>query len=428
MNNYYDILEIESNASFEEIKKAFRILAIKYHPDKNLGDNYFTDKFIEVKQAYDVLSNKDQRALFDKEIYNIAQKPQNKEDKRQQTQEQKEREDHYYRDPFKPYYSDRDRDLQETPQYNPIYNFGGGPVDKDLDFFALPKNIGKLICGYSNLFKNEIPLNSGKKIKEKIKNVIIGLVIGIVINLLAAPLDLNWILIWLFAPILIALLIESKESKFKKYNAFVGVNGFAEFAFVGDRQNITTSKEVNFSSATDLYVYYIEKKTNYSYLRTDFLFIWLNTQTGEILFVKENSFNKESTSRKDFSNGLKFSQMSEKYWTVYLLDKMEAVLKKEGFLSFNLYNHEKNIYGSYIKLGVGFITFIKGGNTEFTYRFNDIKKMYTSGNELHIQHNNFEKTLFFFKSGNEDIIPLLNLCNRQFFYKAIELLLGYKIN
>ena len=53
MTNYYDILEIDSNASFEEIKKAFRILAIKYHPDKNLGDNYFADKFIEVKQAYD---------------------------------------------------------------------------------------------------------------------------------------------------------------------------------------------------------------------------------------------------------------------------------------------------------------------------------------------------------------------------------------
>lgn len=95
---------------------------------------------------------------------------------------------------------------------------------------------------------------------------------------------------------------------------------------------------------------------------------------------------------------------------------------------FNLYSHEKNIFSSYIKLGIGFITFLKSQNEEFTYKFNEIKRMYSKGNELHIQHNNFERKLFFFKSGNEDVIPMINLCNRQFFYKAMELLLGYKIH
>ncbi|MCH6202178.1 hypothetical protein MMU07_21555, partial [Aquiflexum sp. LQ15W] len=49
------------------------------------------------------------------------------------------------------------------------------------------------------------------------------------------------------------------------------------------------------------------------------------------------------------------------------------------------------------------------------------------GNDLFIEHNNFQKTLFFFKSGNSDKIPMLNLCNRQYFFKAMEILLGYKI-
>jgi hypothetical protein len=53
--------------------------------------------------------------------------------------------------------------------------------------------------------------------------------------------------------------------------------------------------------------------------------------------------------------------------------------------------------------------------------------MYSKGADLFIEHKNFEKKLFFFKSGNQDSIPLRMLCNRQFFYKAMELLLGYTI-
>jgi molecular chaperone DnaJ len=47
MKNYYDTLEIKIGANEAEIKKAFRRLAIKYHPDKNFGDDFFARKFIE---------------------------------------------------------------------------------------------------------------------------------------------------------------------------------------------------------------------------------------------------------------------------------------------------------------------------------------------------------------------------------------------
>jgi len=57
MKNYYDTLELKFGASEAEIKKAFRKLAVKYHPDKNMGDEYFSQKFIEVKEAYDILIN-----------------------------------------------------------------------------------------------------------------------------------------------------------------------------------------------------------------------------------------------------------------------------------------------------------------------------------------------------------------------------------
>ena len=91
-----------------------------------------------------------------------------------------------------------------------------------------------------------------------------------------------------------------------------------------------------------------------------------------------------------------------------------------------LYSFENNFFQPYIRLGVGYITFLKGDES-FTYKFNEIKRMYSKGAELFIEHHNFEKKLFFFKSGNQNSIPLRNLCNIQFFFKAIELLLGYKI-
>ncbi len=64
--DYYDILGVEKNASAEEIKKAYRRTAIKYHPDKNPGDKEAEEKFKEAAEAYEVLSNPDKRAHYDR--------------------------------------------------------------------------------------------------------------------------------------------------------------------------------------------------------------------------------------------------------------------------------------------------------------------------------------------------------------------------
>ncbi|MBS1647335.1 MAG: molecular chaperone DnaJ [Bacteroidetes bacterium] len=62
--DYYEILGISRNASDDEIKKAYRKLAIKYHPDKNPNDKTAEDKFKEAAEAYEVLSNNEKRQRY----------------------------------------------------------------------------------------------------------------------------------------------------------------------------------------------------------------------------------------------------------------------------------------------------------------------------------------------------------------------------
>ena len=63
--DYYEVLGVEKSASEAEIKKAYRKLAIQYHPDKNPGDKEAEEKFKEAAEAYSVLSDKDKRARYD---------------------------------------------------------------------------------------------------------------------------------------------------------------------------------------------------------------------------------------------------------------------------------------------------------------------------------------------------------------------------
>jgi len=63
--DYYEVLGLAKGASDEEIKKAYRRLAVKYHPDKNPGDKAAEEKFKELGEAYGVLGDADKRAAYD---------------------------------------------------------------------------------------------------------------------------------------------------------------------------------------------------------------------------------------------------------------------------------------------------------------------------------------------------------------------------
>ena len=65
-SDYYDLLGVDRNAEASAIKKAYRKLAIKYHPDKNPDDAEAEAKFKEIGEAYEVLSDEEKRAAYDR--------------------------------------------------------------------------------------------------------------------------------------------------------------------------------------------------------------------------------------------------------------------------------------------------------------------------------------------------------------------------
>ena len=68
VRNYYEMLGVNKNASSNEIKKAYRTLAIKYHPDRNLGNKAAEEKFKDINEAYEILSDQTRRVQYDQSI------------------------------------------------------------------------------------------------------------------------------------------------------------------------------------------------------------------------------------------------------------------------------------------------------------------------------------------------------------------------
>ena len=97
MSNYYDILGVSKTATADEIKKAYRTLAFKYHPDRNQGNAEAEEKFKQISAAYDVLGDEAKRRQYDMGGYSQS----SYSNAGSQTQQQYQRQYQYtYQNPF----------------------------------------------------------------------------------------------------------------------------------------------------------------------------------------------------------------------------------------------------------------------------------------------------------------------------------------
>jgi len=65
VRKYYEVLEVGETATQEQIKKAYKRLSLKWHPDKNLGSKEAEEKFKKINEAYGVLGNETSKRIYD---------------------------------------------------------------------------------------------------------------------------------------------------------------------------------------------------------------------------------------------------------------------------------------------------------------------------------------------------------------------------
>lgn len=400
MKNYYKILSVESHASIDEIKKSYRRLANLYHPDKNQGNLEFQDKFIEITEAYQVLSDVDKRAEYDLEFS-------------QQTATYANEPEYKLNHPV--FYTQTDRSTLETPQQRPERDFFNQGIPKSWEFFLMPQRIGRILYAYSD--------SNGQKNKRSVSqaNFVFGAFIFSLLGILALIVfypSAIWVaslyVVSLAAVLLHNLLLRRVDTT----NYYVGLHGFAEFK----KANRTNKLNVNFEAKfSDIAYMYIHESSSLKYTRhesQELLFTCFNAY-GKIVFAKRiiyssNIFQKQRRIRAEFC------KIIYRQFNLYMIDNMTRNFNQQGgVLYFYIYIDKMKQVIPYLQLRKDSISFTLHTGQAYHFSWQEIDNVYLKKNLLHIVMKDKKQASKF---------PIEHLCNRLYFTEALKAISGYNIS
>lgn len=424
MKNYYEILDVEFNASPNEIKKAFRYLANQFHPDKNLGNERFKDKFLSIKEAYDVIRDKDKRAEYDRKLLTYmktkssAKPPGSSPNKSSKNKKSTSASADFYRGLYHPFFSQEDRSNHTTLHIAPTIDFDGTILNKEVLFLKYPQRIGKLTAAFSNVKEGA---TSKRKLTDQ-KGVIFGLYMITVIALLSlVAIVPNVVIAGLFLTSSITALFyyRAKDSN-KRIHYFLGVNGWAEYQYHSTRQHLLAETEINFNNIADIYIHEATKKLNKAEVAVEFVFRCFDI-SGNLIYAKEISSDIKEK-REKYNKEIQFCKKINENWTYYLLDHMEKSYSENGYIAFNMYSHALKMHLPYIKLNRRKLSISLQHGQALDFNLTQVKNIYLEQGIMHIEHFDTDKTALKMSK-----FPLNNICNRLYFLQALKILTGYQL-
>jgi hypothetical protein len=325
----------------------------------------------------------------------------------------------------------------------PTIDLAKQPIADEVQFFQFPTRIGKTLAGFSNWlpgkeksFWGRALLHSSNKMLNSIGNFLFrGLGVMTILELLYG-FGIGWIFLfflptlpWYFAALALtlppALFLAYSMMRFKPRfsNFFVGTEGFAIYECDAKTKRIDVAAEVRWDEVTDLIIYAADDHREGEFRGRNYKYYWYNRKNGELVHLIGQQRAKGAATPPH----LMLAQVCELQWTQELLKNLEHNIKTHGHELFYLRGNFGEYWHPFIRLNHESITLVRD-TVEFTYRFEDIAKIYWEGTNLRIQHKNYEKVMFFFRKGNEDEISIEQLCNRRYFLKALEIMLQAKPN
>lgn len=294
-----------------------------------------------------------------------------------------------------------------------MLSHAGTPLLPEMDFFvAPPAEIGKVVTAWTTLKKTKAPWSAVSRLMLAFGLALVVCVAGeIFTQNVMSEIPLVGRSIY-GAVAFIAMLAGWMMTSFRAVCTYAGTLGVARYSLSGNRENPAVGKIFCYGDGAELRTSQTHNYYNGVYTGTIYKYRWTNSEGRELFKLAGNYHSQQGTPKP--ASEFHFAQASETYWSMYLLDRVNEQLDKEGFVQFGLSG------GDFIRVGRGFLEFVRKGTTA-RITPDEIKELRLSDGTFLVTH----KDAKWWSSKGHFKFQYATMANARVFLMALESLLGY---